>query len=42
MQGGEVQGIGWALNEAYIYDRNGVMENLSFLDYRMPVAWTCR
>ncbi|MDE0643556.1 MAG: xanthine dehydrogenase family protein molybdopterin-binding subunit [Acidimicrobiia bacterium] len=38
MQGGVVQGIGWALNEEYIYDRNGVMENPGFLDYRMPVA----
>ena len=38
MQGGAVQGIGWALNEEYIFDRNGVMENPGFLDYRMPVA----
>ena len=38
MQGGVVQGIGWALNEEYIYDENGVMENAGFLDYRMPVA----
>jgi CO/xanthine dehydrogenase Mo-binding subunit len=38
MQGGSAQGIGWALNEAYIYDAEGVMENASFLDYRMPVA----
>jgi CO/xanthine dehydrogenase Mo-binding subunit len=38
MQGGVVQGIGWGLNEEYIYDQNGVMENPSFLDYRMPVA----
>ena len=38
MQGGVVQGIGWALNEEYIHDENGVMENPSFLDYRMPVA----
>ena len=27
MQGGAVQGIGWALNEEYIYDDDGVMEN---------------
>ena len=38
MQGGVVQGIGWALNEEYIFDRAGVMENPGFLDYRMPVA----
>ena len=38
LQGGAAQGIGWALNEEYIYDENGVMENAGFLDYRMPVA----
>ena len=38
MQGGVVQGIGWGLNEEYIHDENGAMENPSFLDYRMPVA----
>ena len=38
MQGGAAQGIGWALNEEYIYDADGVMENPGFLDYRMPVA----
>ncbi len=38
LQGGAAQGIGWALNEEYIYDANGVMENPGFLDYRMPVA----
>ena len=38
MQGGVVQGIGWALNEEYIYDAKGRMENPGFLDYRMPVA----
>jgi len=37
-QGAAVQGIGWALNEEYIYNDKGVMENPSFLDYRMPVA----
>ena len=36
--GGAVQGIGMALNEEYIYDSNGVMENPGFLDYRIPVA----
>lgn len=38
MQGGTVQGIGWALNEEYIYNDKGVMTNASFLDYRMPTA----
>ena len=38
MQGGAVQGLGWALNEEYVYDNNGVMENAGFLDYRIPVA----
>ncbi len=38
MQGGASQGLGWALNEEYIYDADGVMENAGFLDYRMPVA----
>ncbi len=38
IQGGVAQGIGWALNETYIYDSNGVMQNPGFLDYRVPVA----
>ena len=38
IQGGVVQGIGWALNEEYIYDENGLLENAGFLDYRVPVA----
>jgi CO/xanthine dehydrogenase Mo-binding subunit len=33
-----VQGIGWALNEEYIYGADGRLENPGFLDYRMPVA----
>jgi len=37
-QGGAVQGIGWALNEAFIYSDDGVLENPGFLDYRMPVT----
>ena len=37
-QGAAVQGIGWALNEEYIYDEHGCLENPGFLDYRMPVA----
>jgi CO/xanthine dehydrogenase Mo-binding subunit len=38
MQGGVTQGIGWALSEEYIYDKEGRLENPGFLDYRMPVA----
>ncbi len=38
MQGGSVQGIGWALNEEYFYNSDGVMENSTFLDYRIPTA----
>jgi len=37
-QGGAAQGIGWALNEEYIYDKDGRLENRGLLDYRMPVA----
>jgi CO/xanthine dehydrogenase Mo-binding subunit len=36
MQGGAVQGIGWALNEEYYYDDSGRMANASYLDYRIP------
>ncbi len=38
VQGGVAQGIGWALNEEYLFDREGRMENAGFLDYRVPVA----
>lgn len=38
MQGGSVQGIGWALNEEYSMSADGVMRNSSLLDYRMPTA----
>ena len=38
IQGGVVQGIGWALNEEYIYNAEGTMTNASFLDYRMPTC----
>ena len=37
-QGGAVQGIGWALNEEYVYGEDGCMQNPGFLDYRMPVT----
>jgi len=38
IQGGVAQGIGWALSEEYIYDKNGRLDNAGFLDYRMPVT----
>lgn len=38
LQGGAAQGIGWALNEEYIYGSDGRLENPGFLDYRMPVC----
>ena len=38
IQGGVAQGVGWALSEEYIYDKNGRMDNPGFLDYRIPVA----
>ncbi len=38
VQGGVVQGIGWALNEEYFYSNEGQMINSTFLDYRMPIS----
>ena len=38
MQGGAAQGLGWALNEEYVFDEKGVLQNAGFLDYRIPVA----
>ena len=38
MQGGVAQGIGWAINEEYIYDDDGHLLNASLLDYRMPTS----
>ncbi|MBI2171078.1 MAG: xanthine dehydrogenase family protein molybdopterin-binding subunit [Chloroflexi bacterium] len=37
MQGGALQGIGWALTEYYDYSK-GMMRNPTLLDYRMPTA----
>jgi CO/xanthine dehydrogenase Mo-binding subunit len=37
-QGGAAQGVGWALNEEYIYGADGRLQNPGFLDYRVPVA----
>jgi CO/xanthine dehydrogenase Mo-binding subunit len=38
MQGGAVQGIGWALYEGYQYDEQGQMLNPNLLDYKIPTA----
>jgi xanthine dehydrogenase molybdenum-binding subunit len=38
MQGGTAQGLGWALNEEYIYDDKGILRNSGLLDYRMPTC----
>ena len=38
LQGGAAQGLGWALNEEYIYNEEGVLENPGCLDYRIPVC----
>lgn len=38
MQGGAAQGIGWALNEEYVYDDAGHLLNASLLDYRVPTC----
>ncbi len=38
MQGGSVQGIGWALNEEYFMNDDGTMANSTLLDYRMPIS----
>jgi CO/xanthine dehydrogenase Mo-binding subunit len=37
-QGGAAQGIGWALNEEYVYSKDGRLQNAGFLDYRIPVC----
>ncbi|GIX04793.1 MAG: oxidoreductase [Planctomycetaceae bacterium] len=39
IQGGVVQGIGWALNEEYWYDEAGHLRNATFLDYRLPTCY---
>src|SRR5262245_13706814 len=38
IQGGVAQGVGWAINEECIFAADGLLDNPSFLDYRMPVA----
>jgi CO/xanthine dehydrogenase Mo-binding subunit len=37
IQGAIAQGVGWALMEDYVVD-NGVVQNTTLLDYRMPTA----
>lgn len=37
-QGAAAQGIGWALNEEYVYGADGRLQNPGFLDYRIPVC----
>jgi CO/xanthine dehydrogenase Mo-binding subunit len=38
IQGGTVQGIGWALNEEFFMGPDGAIQNTSLLDYRMPTS----
>ena len=38
IQGGVVQGIGWALYEGYEYDQNGQVLNDNLLDYKLPTS----
>ena len=38
LQGGTVQGIGWALHEEYFVNDEGRLMNPSFLDYRIPTT----
>ena len=38
IQGGATQGLGWALSEEYVFSADGVVENATLLDYRLPTA----
>ena len=38
MQGGTVQGMGWAINEEYFMSDKGGLLNSSLLDYRMMIS----
>ena len=38
LQGGAVQGIGWALYEGYVYNEKGELINANLLDYKLPTA----
>ena len=42
MQGGTSQGIGWALNEEYIYDEKGNLETPASSTTGCRPAWICR
>ena len=37
IEGGAVQGIGYALNEDYVY-QGGILQNLNFTDYKIPLS----
>ncbi|QDT35105.1 Xanthine dehydrogenase molybdenum-binding subunit [Thalassoglobus polymorphus] len=39
IQGGVAQGVGWGLNEEYVYNKDGLLMNANFLDYRMPTCF---
>lgn len=38
VQAGVTMGLGRALNESYVFDENGKLQNTSFRDYRLPLA----
>ncbi|MEE9202646.1 MAG: xanthine dehydrogenase family protein molybdopterin-binding subunit [Dehalococcoidia bacterium] len=38
IQGGAVQGLGWALMEGYQFSDSGVLQNATMLDYKTPTA----
>ncbi len=38
LQGGAVQGVGWALMEGYHFSDSGVLQNATMLDYKTPTA----
>ncbi|MDP2931851.1 MAG: xanthine dehydrogenase family protein molybdopterin-binding subunit [Chloroflexota bacterium] len=37
IEGGVVQGMGYALSENYVYDKEGKLLNRNFTDYKMPL-----
>jgi CO/xanthine dehydrogenase Mo-binding subunit len=38
IQGGAVQGLGWALMEGYQFSESGALQNATMLDYKTPTA----
>ena len=42
MQGGVAQAIGWALNEEYVYDEDGILRNSSLWIIGCQRVWICR